>query len=100
MFVKLINMIDKLIPFNNKKIMMIGEPAKGTSIYHDLELMKQVALDRAKAHNCNYNIILMNPKNGVFDEAAGSTYEMVADSYFEKERPNVILLHKTNDLLK
>lgn len=69
------------------------------SPHHDLELMKLVAVDRAKAHNCNYNIILMNPKNGVFDQAAGSTYEMVADSYFEKERPHVILLHKTDDLI-
>lgn len=69
------------------------------SPHHDLELMKLVAVDRAKAHNCNYNVILMNPnKNGEFDLSAGSTYEMVADTYFQKERPHVILLHKTDDL--
>lgn len=68
------------------------------SIHHDKEGIRAVALHYAKEHNCNYNIILMNPdKNGQF--CMGSTYECVTDSYFEKERPNVILLEKTNDLL-
>ena len=70
------------------------------SIYHNLESMKLVAVDRAKAHRCNYNVILMNPnEKGEFDLSSGSTYEMVADSYFERERPHVILLHKTDDLI-
>jgi hypothetical protein len=70
------------------------------SIYDNLEQMKMVAIDRAKAHGCNYNVILMNPNaNGEFDSSVGSTYEMVADSYFQKERPHVKLLHKTDDLI-
>ena len=81
------------------KNMMIGKAGQGSSIYANLELMKLVAVDRAKAHNCNYNVILFNPNaDGKFDESFGSTYEMVGDSYFEKPRPNVILLHKTDDL--
>lgn len=70
-----------------------------TSVYHNLEAMKMVAVSYAKEHDCNYNIILMNPnENGAYDPSLGSTYEMVRDSYFEKERPNVIILHKTDDL--
>lgn len=70
------------------------------SIYHNLDHMKLVAIDRAKAHGCNYNVILMNPnENGEFDASKGSTYEMVADSYFQKDRPNVKLLHTTDDLI-
>jgi len=69
------------------------------SIYHDLEIMKKLAKHEAKAHGCNYNIIISNPnKNGEFDLEAGSTYEMVADSFFEQPKPNAILLHKTDDL--
>lgn len=70
------------------------------SIYHDLELMKKVAIAKSKEHNCNYNIILRNPIDGQFDASMGSTYEMVMDSYFEKERPNVIVLFKTDDLVR
>ena len=70
------------------------------NIYHDLQAITEVALHNAKDHNCNYNIILKNPdKQGNFSMENGSTYEFVADSYFEKERPNVILLAKTDDLL-
>lgn len=68
--------------------------------HHDLSLMKEVAMYHAKKHNCNYNIILLNPTaQGEYDRSEGSTYEMVVDSYFEKPRPNVKLLHKTDDLL-
>jgi len=72
---------------------------KHKTIYNDLEMMKAVAIHHAKLHNCNYNIIILNPDDKKFNEAAGSTYEYVADSYFDTYRPNVILLHKTNDLL-
>lgn len=70
------------------------------NIHHDLEGIKLVAIDFAKEHNCNYNIILMNPNSqGKFDPSEGSTYEFVIDSYFDKPRPNAIILHKTDDLL-
>lgn len=71
------------------------------SIYHDLEAIKAVALDYAKKDGYNYNIILHNPNNkGEFDLSVGSTYEFVMDSYFNKPRPNVILICKTKDLLQ
>lgn len=67
-------------------------------VHHDLEAITEVAKHHAKEHGVNYNIIIHNPdENGEFQD--GSTYEFVADSYFEKERPNVKLLHKTDDLL-
>lgn len=82
------------------QVITIAKPASGSSIYSNLELMKMVAINRAKAHGCNYNVILMNPNHkGEFDESVGSTYEMVADTYFQKERPNVKLLFKTDDLI-
>lgn len=70
------------------------------SVYKNLETMTQVAIHQAKEHNCNYNVILMNPdENGEFSESNGSTYEMVADSFFNKERSNVKLIYKTDDLI-
>ncbi|HEY0029152.1 MAG TPA: hypothetical protein VGC65_00225 [Bacteroidia bacterium] len=69
-------------------------------IHSNLEQLKLVAIEHAKAHGCNYNIIIHNPDaEGKFNEASGSTYEYVADSYFEKDRPNAKLLHRTDDLL-
>lgn len=71
------------------------------SVYHNLEDMTAVAIHTAKEHNCNYNVILFNPdENGEFSLENGSTYEMVADSYFEKERSNVKLIYKTDDLIE
>lgn len=71
------------------------------SIYHDLDAIKDVALSCAKEHQVNYNVILMNPdENGNFSRSAGSTYEFVRDSYFEKKRPNVIKLFTTDSVLK
>jgi len=71
------------------------------SIYHNLEAIKAVAMDYTKKDGYNYNIILHNPNaKGEFDLASGSTYEFVMDSYFNTPRPNVILLHKTKDLLQ
>jgi hypothetical protein len=71
------------------------------NIHHDLEKITMAAVEYAKQHNCNYNIILHNPDDkGQFDASAGSTYEFVIDSYFEKPRPNVILLGKTDSILK
>ena len=65
--------------------------------HHNFELMKLVALDQAKKHNCNYTVILLNPnEKREFDLSYGSTYEMVLDSYFEKPRPNVIKKFETN----
>lgn len=69
------------------------------SIHQNLELIKAVALHNAKEHGCNYNVILMNPDNGMFKEGS-STYEFVRDSYFDTERTNCILLHKTDDIIK
>jgi SEC-C motif len=70
------------------------------NIYHDLELMTEIALQKAREHNCNYNIILFNPdENGEFSAERGSTYEMVADSYFEKPRPNVKLITTTGEIM-
>ena len=72
-----------------------------TSLYHDLEATKMMAIHYASEHDKNYNVILANPnEHGEFDAAKGSTYEIVQDSYFEKERPNAIRLHKTDDLVK
>lgn len=69
------------------------------SVYHNREEMTMMAKHLAVEHNCNYNIILRNPDlEGQFQ--LGSTYEMVADSYFDKDRPNVKLLDKTDDLLR
>lgn len=71
------------------------------NIHHNLEAIKDLAIESAKEHGCNYSVILVNPdENGKFNVEMGSTYEFVADSYFEKPRPNVILLHKTDDLIK
>jgi hypothetical protein len=66
------------------------------TIHRNLEAIVMVAKHEAKEHNCNYNIILMNPVEGELGES--STYEMVADSYFEKERPNVKLIATTLQL--
>lgn len=71
-----------------------------SSIYKNLDHMIMIALHSAKEHDCNYNIILMNPtESGGFDDRL-STYEMVRDSYFEKDRPNVALLYRTDDLIR
>ena len=77
----------------NKKI-------KSMNIHHDLEGTKLIAVNQATKHNCNYNVIILNPNSkGEFDANEGSTYEMVADSYFDKPRLNAKLLHKTDDLI-
>lgn len=69
------------------------------SIYHNLEDIKLVAISYAQDHGVNYNIILMNPDaEGNFTK--GSTYEFVTDSYFEKDRPNVKLICKTDSLIE
>jgi uncharacterized protein YecA (UPF0149 family) len=71
------------------------------NIHHNLEVITAVALDHTKEDGYNYNIILHNPNDkGEFDIETGSTYEFVMDSYFNTPRPNVILLHKTKDLLQ
>ena len=69
------------------------------NVHHNLEAIKKVALLHAIEHGCNYNIILMNPdSDGNFSREAGSTYEMVRDSYFEKERPNVKIIATTDQI--
>lgn len=69
-------------------------------IHHNLELLKAVAMQKAKDHGCNYNIVLMNANSkGEFDAEYGSTYEFVADSYLQETATNVILLHRTDDLI-
>lgn len=69
------------------------------SVYYNLETVKAVALQQAKAHRCNYNIIIHNHKDGEFDRDHGSTYEFVADSYFNTARPNAVKLFRTDDLI-
>lgn len=70
-------------------------------IHSDLELIKAVAIKKAQDHNCNYNIILLNPNSkGEFNVEYGSTYEFVADSHLQKDADNVVLLHRTDDLIK
>ncbi len=67
-------------------------------IHHDFDKIKMLAIHYAKEHNSNYTVILMNPdSNGNFSLDSGSTYEFVADSYFEKERPNIKILFSTKD---
>lgn len=68
------------------------------SVHHSETLMTAVAVEKAKEHRCNYNIIIHNPVDGWF-KLGHSTFEMVADSYFNKERPNVMLVKKTDDIL-
>jgi len=86
----------KVMKFLKYKIKM-----ESNSIYHNLEDMKMVAVQSAKDHGCNYNVILMCPDSeGKFNRFKGSTYEMVANSFFNKPRPNAVLLHKTDDLIK
>lgn len=68
------------------------------SIHTNLEDLKAIAIYNAKEHNCNYNIIIHNAVDGEFKEGE-STYEFVRDSYFETDRPNCVLLHKTDDLI-
>ena len=70
-------------------------------VHHNLDMITEVAKLNAKDHNCNYTIILKNPdENGEFSMDKGSTYEFVADSYFNKERPNCKIIAKTDDLLE
>ena len=74
---------------------------KHKTIHNDLDMMKAIAIHHAKLHNCNYNIVLLNPDpDGNFDEQQGSTYEFVRDSFLENYyRNNIKLLHKTDDLI-
>ncbi len=74
--------------------------ATTTNPHYNLESMKLVALDAARQYDCKYTIIICNPDdNGKFSASAGSTYEMVQDSYFEKERPNITVVTDTDKLL-
>lgn len=67
------------------------------SIHHNLKQIKLVADYYAQHHKCNYNVIILNPdSDGKYNREAGSTYEFVRDSYFEKDRPNAILIYKTD----
>lgn len=71
------------------------------NIHHDYEKMKMVAIEQAKMYRQEYNLILHNPNgDGEFDLSVGSTYEVVADSYFEKERPNVKKLFRTETIME
>lgn len=68
-----------------------------TDIHKDKEAMKAIAVLQAIEHRCNYNLIIHNHVNGNFDEDR-STYEVVADSWFEKDRPHAIILYTTDDM--
>ena len=67
------------------------------SVYKDLNAITSVALHYAKEHNVNYNITIHNAINDQFDPKE-STYEFVADSYFEKDRPNCVIVDTTDDI--
>lgn len=69
----------------------------GQEIYKDREAMQEMAIHFAKESGVNYNLILHSPVDGEFGD--GSTYEVVTDSYFEKDRPHAILLTKTDDVI-
>ncbi len=58
-------------------------------IYKDLQAIE---------HGCKYNLIIHNHVDGKFSFER-STYETVVDSYFEKERPNVVILTDTDKIL-
>lgn len=69
-------------------------------IYHDFNAIKELALFYAKRDKMNYNVIIVNPdENGNFNEAKGSTYEVVNDNYFSKERPHIVRVYQTNETL-
>ena len=78
------------------------DQSKEKDIHRRLSDIVMVAKYEAKEHNCNYNIIVVNPVdnmeivNGRI--GPGATYEYVADSYFNKERSNVRLLATTMQL--
>jgi hypothetical protein len=74
------------------------KPKEYMEIHKDLERIKTVVILQAIEHDCNYNLIIHNHVNEKFDPER-STYEMVVDSYFEKPRPNVVILHKTDTML-
>ena len=59
------------------------------SIHNNLYEMTEVAMYYAEVHNTNYNIIRHNE----------SSYEMVMDSYFEKDRPHCRILTDTDTML-
>jgi len=67
-------------------------------IHKDIDDIKAVAFNCAKEHGCNYTIIIHNPVEGNFDKD-NSTYEFVADTWFEKERPEHVVVCKTDDLM-
>jgi len=67
------------------------------SVYHNLEQMKMLALVDALQFGDNVNVIISNPDpDGQFSWTCRSTYEKVADSYFNKPRTAVIV-YKTDD---
>lgn len=73
--------------------------SQSQDVWRDLKKIKAVALHYAQQHGVNYTIFIKNPsESGDFTE--GSTYEFVTDSYFEKERPNIKILNRTDDLFK
>jgi hypothetical protein len=68
---------------------------------NNLDEVKSSAISKARQHKMNFNVIILNPDgDGNFSIASGSTYQIVADAYFDTPRPNAILLCKTDDLLK
>jgi SEC-C motif len=78
------------------------DQSKEKDIHRRLSDIVMVAKHEAKEHNCNYNIIVVNPVNNMEIVngriGPGATYEFVADSYFNKERPNARLLATTLQL--
>lgn len=67
-------------------------------VHKDLESIKLVATEYAKKHNCRYIIIIHNPVDDKFDPIR-STYEYVADSWFDKERSNYKIVCDTDELI-
>lgn len=61
------------------------------NIHHDLAAIQDVASHYAKEHNCRYTVLIHRPdSSGKFSISCGSTYEFVADSYFNKERTGIV----------
>ena len=90
------------MPGGNPLVMTCGcgqphvDQSKETDVHRRLEDIVMVAKHDAKEHNCNLNIIIHSPVDGKLGD--GSTYEIVQDSYFEKERPHTKLLATTMQL--
>ncbi len=72
-------------------------------INHNLGKMLETAIAKARSTGLNYNIVISRPnKDGKYELAAGSTYEMMVDTTYAdavKRCLPMVLLHTTNELI-